>query len=654
MERRFDNRGYNNGDFEDSHFHKRRSSSDADRHGSRSDFADENVYRTIRITNLNPRFADREVSDVVYREFRKFGDFNVKVTYYGEKRIAFVNFRHSEDAVAAMREFYNRLVLFDFPVRLGAVYPRPPPRGQFVGDRDEPRMNRSFSPGRRVQVEPEFQRRESFPHEDYDDRSSGQSFALRQRHLLPEDDSYACRTLFIGNVDPDISTEELKAVFERYGYVEDVDIKKPSPSSGSPYAFIRFFNLDMAHLAKVKLSGKFIGPYQCKIGYGKPAPSSCIWVGGLGPWLNKRKLAKEFDRFGDVVRVVWPERQNYAYISYDNVESAKDAVAKMRGFRFKDAEKKLRTDFVDPKHMDSELNRKHFGNSKSHSSDRRRSFSGSSAGSNSPSLDRSSRSRSSNSSGNRGRSKSHKESKRQAKRHASSSDDDQSSADGRDLKSMKKQKCRSRSATSKTSLISKGSNHEISLDKNIATEEQIDNGTEVKTVSEMIRSISVVWNGLLTLKNSAFHVQMHLVSGNPNLVESLMCDTSMVKFTSLKLTQRLRLDPPKLEEVRRRIQLAGNDWSILVGVPGSGSPAGLTSGMQERSLKNLVTYLRQKEAAGVLSLPPNSAHGQETGLLHTFAPCAFAHEYLLQRAPKLELDSLTEDYIVVILVRVNI
>jgi RNA-binding protein 15 len=126
-----------------------------------------------------------------------------------------------------------------------------------------------------------------------------------------------------------------------------------------------------------------------------------------------------------------------------------------------------------------------------------------------------------------------------------------------------------------------------------------------------------------------------------------------VKFTSLKLTQRLRLDPPKLEEVRRRIQLAGNDWSILLGVPGSGNPVGLTGGLQERTLKNLVTYLRQKEAAGVLSLPPNSAHGQETGLLHTFAPCAFAHEYLLQRAPKLEVDMLAEDYVVVILVRVN-
>jgi hypothetical protein len=38
--------------------------------------------------------------------------------------------------------------------------------------------------------------------------------------------------------------------------------------------------------------------------------------------------------------VVWPEKQTYAYVSYDNVESAKDAVFKMRGFRFKDAERR--------------------------------------------------------------------------------------------------------------------------------------------------------------------------------------------------------------------------------------------------------------------------------------------------------------------------
>jgi RNA-binding protein 15 len=232
------------------------------------------------------------------------------------------------------------------------------------------------------------------------------------------------------------------------------------------------------------------------------------------------------------------------------------------------------------------------------------------------------------------------------KRHDSSNGGNQSSADRNDVKPSKKQRTRLPSSAS-----------DVSGPDNSSFDGQqhyFDSKVMARTVYDLVKNSSVAWNGLLTLKNSAFHVQMHLVCGNPNLVHTLMCDSTNGKLTCLKLTQRLRLEHSKLEEVQRRIQLAKDEWSILVGVPGSGNAEGLTAGMQERSLKNLVTYFRQKDAAGVLSLPPNSGHGQETGLLHAFSPCTFAHSYLLQNAPHLDLDNLAEDYIVIILVRVNL
>jgi len=649
MSRPYESRGYSNGDYDMPRSYRRRGSFESGRRGfPRPDVYDD-MYRTLRLTNLNPRVADREVSDAVYREFRNFGEYNVKVTYYGDQRLAFVNFRYAEDAQAAMREMFNRLILFDTPVRIGAVYPKPPPPRPFFD-----RCDRGFSPGRRPYPEEDFYpRREFYPRGEFDDRQlppPRDNIVNRLRHLQPEEDNYATRTLFVGNVDPDISSAGLKAVFEQFGFVEDVDIKKPPSGNGNPYAFIRYFNLDMAHVAKVKLSGKFIGPYQCKIGYGKPVPSSCVWIGGVGSWNNKHALAREFERFGAVQRVVWPEGCDFAYVSYNNVESAKDAVEVMRGFRFKGSEKRLRTDFADPKHMESDLNSKAFKQFKRLESVRRGHRSSYSR-SVSRSSGQSSRTVSSVGSVKRHKKRKAKETRRASKRPRQDSDDDRYSSELFEEQSVKKKRHRSGSLSSNASLHSEASPGRFQYDH---TADDMPNDSEifdVKTVAELSVSLPVVWTGSLSLKNNMFFVNFHSVVGKTSLVNMLLCDSKRMRITNLKLTQRLRMDPPKLDEVKRRIQLSGSEWSVMLALPTASNPDG---SVQERPVKNLVTYLRQKEAAGVLSLPPNSAHGQETGLLHAFAPCEFAHKYLLQRAPNLELDLQAEDYVVIILVRVNI
>jgi len=655
MSRQYESRGYSNGDYDAPRSFRRRGSFEPGRRGDpRPDAYDDNVYRTLRITNLNPRVPDREVSDVVYRQFRNFGEYNVKVTHYGDQRLAFVNFRFPEDAEAAMREFYNRLVLFDVSVRIGAVYPKPPPRGPFIDH-----YERSFSPVRRPGPEADFYpRREFYPRGEFDDHlppPPRDNIVHRIRHVQPEDDSYATRTLFVGNVDPNVTSADLKAVFDEFGYVEDIDIKKPPGGNGNPYAFIRYFNLDMAHIAKVKLSGKFIGPYQCKIGYGKPVPCSCVWIGGIGPWISKHALAREFERFGTVERVVWPEGRDFAYLAYNNVESAKAAVEVMRGFRFKGAEKRLRTDFSDPKYMDSDLNLKSFKHFKGLESSRRsRGQRSSYSRSVSRSSGRSSRTGSSPGSVKRHKKRKAKETRKVSKRRHQDSDDEHHSSEQFDERSDKKKRRRSGSVSSSASLHSESSNHRFQSDRNSGDAQNAGELLEVKTIAELSKSLPIVWTGSLSLKNNMFCVNFHSVAGKTSLVDMLLRDSKQTRFSNLKLTQRLRMDPPKLEEVKRRIQLSGSEWSVLLALPcvnNTNSPVG---NMQERPVKNLVTYLRQKEAAGVLSLPPNSAHGQETGLLHTFAPCEFAHKYLLQRAPSLELDLQAEDYIIVILVRVNI
>ena len=100
-------------------------------------------------------------------------------------------------------------------------------------------------------------------------------------HYFDNDERDATRTLFVGNLDNSVEKEDLRKVFERFGHVDEIDIKRNQPyqmSSNSDYynnnrktyAFIKFSNMDMAMTAKHFLNGAKIGRTQaeCKIGYG--------------------------------------------------------------------------------------------------------------------------------------------------------------------------------------------------------------------------------------------------------------------------------------------------------------------------------------------------------------------------------------------------
>ena len=79
-------------------------------------------------------------------------------------------------------------------------------------------------------------------------------------------DKDVTRTLFIGNLDPDVDETELRKLFVRFGYIEDIDIKR-IPNK-KPYAFIKYINLDMANNAKMEMNDKLVGKYEIKIGFG--------------------------------------------------------------------------------------------------------------------------------------------------------------------------------------------------------------------------------------------------------------------------------------------------------------------------------------------------------------------------------------------------
>uniref|UniRef100_A0A668A9K4 RNA-binding protein 15 n=2 Tax=Myripristis murdjan TaxID=586833 RepID=A0A668A9K4_9TELE len=166
--------------------------------------------------------------------------------------------------------------------------------------------------------------------------------------------------------------------------------------------------------------------------------------------------------------------------------------------------------------------------------------------------------------------------------------------------------------------------------------------------------LSLAWHGMLLLKNSNFPANMHLLEGDHNVASDLLVDGPTGRQVSeLKITQRLRLDQPKLDEVSRRIKVAGpGGYAILLAVPGSteevssSDPAAST----QRPLRNLVSYLKQKQAAGVISLPVGGSRDKDnTGVLHAFPPCDFSQQFLDSSAKALA--KTEEDYLVMIVVR---
>lgn len=327
-------------------------------------------YKTLLISNLGSQVSDEDVEDALFHEFKKFGDVSVKLSHTPELgRIAYVNFRHPEDAKEARHNKSSRLVLGERQLKIEPMYVRrrsvtPPDVSYLPLHAPYPYRQRSLSPpgptvsnirdlrARHYALETLGLSRERERLLDYygmlDERGRPYGFPPMPvvEDLKPEDDQRATSNLFIGNLDGNVTEAELRRGFDKYGIIEDVVIKRPARGQGGAYAFVKFQNLDMAHRAKVAMQGRLIGGNPIKIGYGKANPTTRLWVGGLGPGNSLGALAREFDRFGSIRNIDYVKGDNFAYIQYESLDAAQAACTQMRGFPLGGPERRLRVDFA--------------------------------------------------------------------------------------------------------------------------------------------------------------------------------------------------------------------------------------------------------------------------------------------------------------------
>ena len=289
---------------------------------------------------------DDTVSSTLFHNFGEFGRCKVGIEGEGKDRVAVISFKNVEDAKEARRVMQGS-ILFDRKLFI-KPYSIFKEEQQVFGDSETRAFNKynnrdQFGAPLAHDENGEPVRASSgspLPAERPAARSSGDS-------KPPEDDPKATRTLFVGNIDLDWSESRIRALFDKYGRVSDVDMKRQKDGYSS-YAFIKFTDIQDASRAKEGLNGYQMGRNVLKIGYGKGVMSHRIWVGGLGSWTKTTDLEKEFDRFGKITKLDYSEGEYHAYVRFESLDAATSAFSSMKGYPLGGPEHRITVDFADP------------------------------------------------------------------------------------------------------------------------------------------------------------------------------------------------------------------------------------------------------------------------------------------------------------------
>uniref|UniRef100_A0A8D0GNF4 Paraspeckle component 1 n=1 Tax=Sphenodon punctatus TaxID=8508 RepID=A0A8D0GNF4_SPHPU len=131
------------------------------------------------------------------------------------------------------------------------------------------------------------------------DEEQGGGFTIDIRSFLkPGEKSYTqrCR-LFVGNLPTDITEEDFKRLFERYGEPSEVFINRDRG-----FGFIRLESRTLAEIAKAELDGIILKSRPLRIRFA--THGAALTVKNLSPVVSNELLEQAFSQFGPVERAV--------------------------------------------------------------------------------------------------------------------------------------------------------------------------------------------------------------------------------------------------------------------------------------------------------------------------------------------------------------
>ncbi|XP_027465630.2 msx2-interacting protein isoform X6 [Zalophus californianus] len=251
----------------------------------------------IKVQNLPVRSTDTSLKDGLFHEFKKFGKVtSVQIHGASEERYGLVFFRQQEDQEKALTASKGKL-FFGMQIEVTA----------WIGPETE--SENEFRP-------------------------------LDER--IDEFHPKATRTLFIGNLEKTTTYHDLRNIFQRFGEIVDIDIKKVN---GVPqYAFLQYCDIASVCKAIKKMDGEYLGNNRLKLGFGKSMPTNCVWLDGLSSNVSDQYLTRHFCRYGPVVKVVFDRLKGMALVLYNEIEYAQAAVKETKGRKI--GGNKIKVDFA--------------------------------------------------------------------------------------------------------------------------------------------------------------------------------------------------------------------------------------------------------------------------------------------------------------------
>ncbi|KAM3925688.1 cytotoxic granule associated RNA binding protein TIA1 isoform 2-T2 [Leptodactylus fuscus] len=164
--------------------------------------------------------------------------------------------------------------------------------------------------------------------------------------------------VFVGDLSPEITTDDIKAAFGPFGRISDARVVKDMTTGKSKgYGFVSFFNKWDAENAITQMGGQWLGGRQIRTNWAtrKPpapkstyesntkqlsyeevvnqsSPSNCtVYCGGVTSGLTEQLMRQTFSPFGQIMEVrVFPDK-GYSFVRFSAHESAAHAIVSVNG-----------------------------------------------------------------------------------------------------------------------------------------------------------------------------------------------------------------------------------------------------------------------------------------------------------------------------------
>ncbi|KAJ1838543.1 hypothetical protein LPJ57_011097, partial [Coemansia sp. RSA 486] len=151
-------------------------------------------------------------------------------------------------------------------------------------------------------------------------------------------DGVPTRSLWVGNVDPSLSSQDLVAIFGKYGRVESLRLLPDKEC-----AFVNFMRVeDAIHAKKDMHAGARIGNNTVRVGYGKGEsyamgdaqamqPTRALWIGNIAPTITPDALSTVFQAYGTIESARVLNHKNCGFVNFVRLEDAVRAKQAMNG-----------------------------------------------------------------------------------------------------------------------------------------------------------------------------------------------------------------------------------------------------------------------------------------------------------------------------------